>query len=232
MKRWFCALLLSVWACDSGGDAAADALVLTDGASIDADLTDGSPPADAQPRDAAEGDQGVTDQGVAVDAQAPDAVVDERPAAWVAICAACHGPQGEGTQLGYELRHPVVSFANWVVRHGRTGGQFPVVMEAYPSAEISDRELSEIWSWLGSFPQPTTGEGLYLDYCANCHGENGRGGVVGVSLRGESAVTARRVRLGENVGNFGQRGGYMPAFNTTLISDAELALIVQHVATF
>jgi hypothetical protein len=98
-------------------------------------------------------------------------------------CAACHGPNGEGTALGYEIRHPVRPYATWVVRHGRTGGEFPgSAMLAYAPSSLTDAQLGTIFDYLDSLPQPTTGEGLYLDYCRNCHGTDARGGVTGVDI--------------------------------------------------
>lgn len=222
--RFLLAALFLV-ACDDGDDPAhAHDATASDGA-LDTSLTDAA--ADAAPGDAQ------------VDAGPADAEVDAAPAdaglpqtgeeVYRLICAACHGPNGEGTQLGYELQHPVRDFGEWVVRNGRTNGEFAVVMAPYDEAQVSDTQLTEIWDWLDTFPQPETGEALFLDYCANCHGDDGRGGVTGVRLIGEAGAVPRRVRLGENVRSYSQRGGYMPAFSAAVISDAELDLITEFV---
>lgn len=44
---------------------------------------------------------------------------------FLAVCAACHGSTGEGTERGYELRHPARGYATFVVRTGRPGVGFP-----------------------------------------------------------------------------------------------------------
>ncbi len=209
--------VLALIACDDDPHTDHDAATRVDAAPADAE------PADATPADAA-----------------PDAEPDAAPAdaalpasgeeVYRLICAACHGPEGEGTQLGYELQHPVRDFGEWVVRNGRTNGEFAVVMAPYTEAQVSDTQLTEIWDWLDAVPQPQTADGLYRDYCANCHGDDGRGGITGIRLVGEAAAVRRRVRLGENVRSYGQRSGYMPAFTPAMISDAELELIVEFVS--
>lgn len=213
-----------LFACDDGGDEPGHTdhdAARADGSADAAGGEGGSP-------DAAEGDAAPQDAAVE-DAAAPDADTSGIPPTYRLICAACHGPAGEGSQLGYEIRHPVRDFGEWVVRNGRSNGEFPVVMAPYDEAQVSDEELTEIWDWLDEFPRPETGEGLYLDFCANCHGETGRGGVTGVRIAGEAEDLRRKVRVGENVRSYGQRSGYMPAFSTAMISDEELALIEEYV---
>ena len=153
---------------------------------------------------------------------------------YLGVCASCHGMMGEGTSLGYELQHPVRLYSNWVVRNGRPGTEFmDSVMSAYGPDVISDEQLEEIWDYLGSFPQPTTGETLYLDYCRNCHGIDAYGGVTGVNLHEPGAMLEifEKVREGENTGNPGARNSYMPAFDATWLTDAEIQMIADHIAT-
>ena len=147
-------------------------------------------------------------------------------------CAVCHGPTGEGTALGYEIRHPVRPYATWVVRHGRTGGEFPgSAMLAYGAA-VSDAQLSSIFDYLDSFPQPTDGQGLYLDYCRNCHGTDARGGVTGVDISDKAYKDAlEKVRKGEGGTDYGSRDMYMPAFPASRLSDADVRAIADYIGT-
>lgn len=148
------------------------------------------------------------------------------------ICAPCHGAQGEGTMLGYEVQHPVRDYSEWVVRHGRPGDEFEgSAMAAYAPSVVNDDTLEEVWDYLDSFPQPTTGEALYLDYCRNCHGIDALGGVTGVNIRESEALAEmlEKVREGED-GSFDARGSYMPAFDSTWLTDAEIMLIHDYVA--
>lgn len=147
-----------------------------------------------------------------------------------AVCARCHGEQGEGTALAYEIQHPSRAYSRFVVRSGRPGAEFPdSEMSAYPETLITDEKLEEIWDYLDSFPQPTTGEGLYLDYCRNCHGENARGGVSDRSIDGEDfADVEENVRQGNGGTNYADREGFMNARTENELSDAELQQIADY----
>lgn len=158
---------------------------------------------------------------------------------YLSVCAPCHGPEGEGTALGYALQHPVRDYSTWVVRNGRPMGNPELpgsVMNAYSAETLPDETLEEIWDYLDSFPQPTTGETLYLDYCRNCHGVDALGGITGVNLSAEDKTFAEileTVREGENEGGGGpeQRSLYMPAFSESRLTDAEVQLIADHIDT-
>jgi len=143
-------------------------------------------------------------------------------------CAACHGPDALGTEFGYELRHPDRGYAEWVVRNGREPGELaPSVMAAYPVETLADDELQRILDHLDSFPQPTTGEGLYLDYCRNCHGPDGSGGTVPENILEEgTAEVLEKVREGEGGNNYGSRLGFMPAFADDRLTDAEVQSVL------
>lgn len=103
-------------------------------------------------------------------------------------------------------------------------------MLAFDTEDLSDMELAEIMDFLAEPPQPTTGEELYLDYCAACHGDDGAGGPTTRRVIGEAANAERLVRNG-HAGEFSNRREYMPAWSTDEISDAELDLIVTYIGT-
>lgn len=151
-------------------------------------------------------------------------------ALYAQLCVSCHGPTAEGTALGYELRHPSRAYAEWVIRNGRTGTELaPSVMGAYAPSLVSDADLESMFDYLDSFPQPTDGEGLYADYCANCHGADALGGEVGKNIRREIGEALNIVRSGNGGTDYGDRGGYMPSWNAEALSDAEVASIVTYV---
>jgi mono/diheme cytochrome c family protein len=107
-------------------------------------------------------------------------------------------------------------------------------MAAFAESLVTDEQLDEIWAWLASFPQPTTGEDLYLDYCAGCHGVDARGGRVGKDIQEKGAELndlTEKVREGEGGTNFGSAVLYMPHWATDEISDDELALIGEYLTT-
>jgi len=92
--------------------------------------------------------------------------------------------------------------------------------------------LKLIFDYLDKPPQPTTGQALYHDYCANCHGADGKGGpttrnIIGTITHPFEGI----VRDGTHPGMYDERNEYMSPFSTTRISDAELALIKTYVDT-
>jgi mono/diheme cytochrome c family protein len=146
---------------------------------------------------------------------------------FVQFCSACHGPTAEGTTLAYEIRHPVRDYARWVVRNGRPGLEFESSsMPAWPPETVSDADLDKIFDYLDSFPQPTTGEGLYLDYCRNCHGDPIDTGVV-LKVVGdeEYADVIEQVRDGDELGLYELRQEFMPAFSRDMLTDEEVDAI-------
>jgi mono/diheme cytochrome c family protein len=146
------------------------------------------------------------------------------------VCSPCHGAMGEGSMMGPEIRHPARPYASWVIRHGREGKGFPGPMIPYSTAVVSDQQLADILDLLWSYPKPTDAKGLYIDFCANCHGANGRGGTVGTSIVGKSTTEiTSTVRSGKGVStDYGNRTKYMPPFSKTQITDAELALLAPY----
>ena len=150
-----------------------------------------------------------------------------------ANCKLCHGEQGVGGTLAPAIVHPVRDYSNWVVRNGRTlVSPWPKAMDKFGTDKLSDAQLTLIWGYLDQPPQPTTGQALYNDYCANCHGTDGKGGVVTRPLAGEGKNVNTLVRQGKSVGNYSMRHDSMPKFDTTRITDPELALILAYVNTF
>jgi mono/diheme cytochrome c family protein len=148
------------------------------------------------------------------------------PSPFASVCAMCHGPQGEGTARGPEIRHPDHGYARWVVRNGREGKGFPAPMLAYGPAAVGDADLDHILDWLSALPAATSGQALYLDYCGNCHGPDGRGGTV--EQTAYSTVPEQitdEVRSGEGGADYGARTHFMPAIPPSELSDAQLTSI-------
>ena len=98
-----------------------------------------------------------------------------------------------------------------------------------PPAKLSDAQLTLIWDYLDQPPQPTTGQALYHDYCANCHGADGKGGPTTRPIVNELAELKKQVRAGAHLGEFDMRREYMPAFTTGDLTDAEVDLIYNYV---
>jgi mono/diheme cytochrome c family protein len=151
---------------------------------------------------------------------------------FAAVCATCHGSTGEGTDKGYELRHPARGYSTFVVRNGRPGVEFPMSeMSAYDTSLLSVQQLEEIWDFLSDMPQPTTGEGLFLDYCANCHGADALGGVVDEDVDDEAFIDIlEQVREGNGDNDYAVRLEYMPSRTNAELSDSQLLLIADYLS--
>jgi len=143
-------------------------------------------------------------------------------------CAHCHGDDALGTEDGPEVRHPNADYLRWIVREGRMDHpDFPEGMQPVPDECLTDAMIEEIITFLNSFPEPTTGAELYADYCANCHGADGKGGVTGVSLDGELHENAGIAVSGHETTNYASRNEYMPAQGDNLTA-AEIQLITDY----
>jgi mono/diheme cytochrome c family protein len=143
-------------------------------------------------------------------------------------CASCHGDEGQGSERAFQLRYRADEYSKYVVRHGRASSTFESDMPAFD--EISDEQLDEMFDWLGSFPNPQDDQGLYERYCANCHGDDGRGGPIGKHIASSSEST-EKIREGENVNSFGNRREFMPRWNTEQIGSTEASAIASYVAS-
>jgi mono/diheme cytochrome c family protein len=138
---------------------------------------------------------------------------------------------GEGTALGPEIQHPVPKFAEWVVRHGRKNPSYPAEMPMYTVDQLPDGDLNAILAFLATPPRPTTGAGLYKDFCANCHGPAGKA-VMNHDISTKTAEQfIQHVDSGHHAGDYGNRTGYMPSRKQKEweLSDAEITLIHAYV---
>jgi mono/diheme cytochrome c family protein len=149
-----------------------------------------------------------------------------------ALCVQCHGDDGKGVAgKGPDIQHPVNDYFTWVIRNGRMHPNFPEAMPAFTTAMVSDAQLQAILTFLAAFPKPTTGMGLFVDYCANCHGADGAGGVTMRPIASEPmTMFTTLVRNGHSAGMFSNRREYMPKWTTTEITNAELQLIFTYVS--
>ena len=132
------------------------------------------------------------------------------------LCSACHGSEGKGiANVGPEILHPTADYTVWLTRTGRKHPNYTIAMPAYTQSQLSDKELNQIIDWLSAAPKPTTGEGLYRDYCFHCHADDGRG-TAGHSAKGRTiSQLTSNIRNGHNLSNFGTRNKYMPKWSVS-----------------
>jgi mono/diheme cytochrome c family protein len=147
-----------------------------------------------------------------------------------ANCKLCHGELGVGSPLAPEIQHPVRDYTTWVVRNGRAVTTYPKPMDKWGTDKLSDAQLNLIWDYLDTPPQPTTGQTLYLDYCANCHGKDATGGPTMRNIINETQNIKKMVASGKNVGQYQMRHDSMPIFSMRL-SDAEVQMIYDYVVS-
>ncbi|HEY6078024.1 MAG TPA: c-type cytochrome [Polyangiaceae bacterium] len=144
-------------------------------------------------------------------------------------CVKCHGEAGMGTLLAPGIQHPIRDYFSWVVRNGRAVTTYAKPMEKWGTDKLSDADLTLIFDYLDTPPQPTTGAALFADYCANCHGADATGGVAEHNLLSEVAKINDMVRKGAHPGMYEERNEFMPAFTQQRLSDADLELIHDYV---
>lgn len=156
----------------------------------------------------------------------------DTPLLFVAHCASCHGEDGRGKPgEAPEIQHPVVDQAAWIVRHGRSHDSYATEMPAFDEHLVSNEQLTQILAYLESFPVPTTGKALFLDYCANCHGADAAGGTTGQRLTSDSSQFTAAVRQGYDRENLGSRSTYMPRWSAAQLSDQQIEAIAEYVTT-
>jgi cbb3-type cytochrome c oxidase subunit III len=111
------------------------------------------------------------------------------------MCAACHGGQGEGA-TGPGIRNPdflaVASdgYLRATIVLGRSGTEMrPMAHGGSGIAELRADQINDLIAYLRSAEDrpslvhrfvmganPRRGAGLYANFCASCHGDDGRGG--------------------------------------------------------
>jgi mono/diheme cytochrome c family protein len=166
----------------------------------------------------------------------PDAAPNPNPApaAWKSMttaCNGCHGENGEGlANIAPEVRHTPAAFAQQVIRNGRKFMNQTTLMLPFAQTSLNDADMMSIITWLNTAPKPTTGQGLYKDFCGNCHGPTTpSGGSVPISIQNKLRADVKlKVRNGEGTDQ-SMRNLYMPAHSTMDLSDAELDLILDFI---
>jgi len=148
-------------------------------------------------------------------------------------CGSCHGAAGVGTEVGPQIQNPVVGYATYVTRTGRNEMGYPNGMNPIAEAGLPDEDLSAILDFLGEAKKPADGQGLYVRFCANCHGVDANGGRVDKALLGEAEEDefVEAIREGEGDQNYGDREEYMPSYSSTDLTEQEGELIRVYVAS-
>lgn len=172
------------------------------------------------------------------DSSSPDIPIITNPGkdAYDRLCSGCHGGgdnTGLGSTLAPPIRFPSRGYAGYVVRKGRDEmAAFAIAMPAFDTTALPDETMEELFDYLHEFEKPMDGEGLFTLFCANCHGDDARGGRVDKNIRFESAGDfSEKVREGEGGSNYGSRLNYMPEWSSSELSKDDISAILAHVKT-
>jgi ubiquinol-cytochrome c reductase cytochrome c subunit len=169
------------------------------------------------------------------------ATSDSGRAIYLRSCAACHGPQGEGTADGPSLQNSGAAAADFMLRTGRMPLNLPGDPTRRRPPAYDDATIQALVAYvasLGTRPGPTIptvvvsgadlsrGRALYTAECASCHGPSGGGDAIGGGVSAPSLLESDPRTVGEAV-RIGP--GAMPVFNETGLSDEEVADIAAYV---
>jgi ubiquinol-cytochrome c reductase cytochrome c subunit len=167
------------------------------------------------------------------------ATSDNGRAIYLRSCAACHGPQGEGTADGPGLQASGAAAADFMLRTGRMPLNLPGDPTRRRPPAYDDATIRALVDYVASRgPGPAVpdvvisgahrgrGRVLYTAECASCHGPSAGGDAIGGGVSAPSLAESDPRTVGEAV-RIGP--GAMPVFNEAGLSDTELADIAAYV---
>jgi mono/diheme cytochrome c family protein len=148
------------------------------------------------------------------------------------ICFACHGINGEGTEIAPALKDAVrlATFDDdWyreTIAMGRPSRGMPTWGTVLSPDQIDDLvALIGLWREGGSVSvEEPEGDELYAEFCAACHGPSGEGGIGPALVDNEFVASQNEAELAELISS-GRADTAMPGFEGRL-SDLEVAAIV------
>jgi len=144
-------------------------------------------------------------------------------------CAACHGPQGQGSALAPSIAGPDIAAEPFRTAVRRPRGAMP----AFTAAALSDQTLESIRAYLGEQLPPPAPAGraeagaLRFDQvgCYSCHSNQGQGGTQGPRI-GPDPIRWERFAWYVR-----HPAGQMPPYSPAALSDQDLADIRAFLAT-
>jgi ubiquinol-cytochrome c reductase cytochrome c subunit len=111
---------------------------------------------------------------------------------FIARCASCHGAEGDGTQLGPDLRGVGAASADFQLRTGRMPLSEPGAQTIRKPRAFGDDQIRALVTYVATLADgpeiPTVdltdaevsqGSQLFANNCAACHGATANGGAVG-----------------------------------------------------
>lgn len=149
-------------------------------------------------------------------------------------CSACHGAQGQGTNLAPGVVPPPTDLQGLIAYARKPTGKMPPV----PVATATDKQLADVYAYLLSLAPKTSsadelkgnaenGKKLFAAYgCYECHGRQGAGAATGPRI-GPPAITLAAVLRYVRAPT-----GQMPPYTAKVVSDQDLADIYAFLKSF
>ncbi|MBZ5694935.1 MAG: c-type cytochrome [Acidobacteriia bacterium] len=148
-------------------------------------------------------------------------------------CYACHGAQGEGTNLALAIAPPPVELSAMISYMRQPTGKMPAV----PIAAASDQQLGDVYAFLKSLAPASSSESLagnadngkklFASYgCYQCHGHQGAGAATA------PRIAATALSLTAVIRYVRAPTGQMPPYTSKVVSDQDLADIYAFLKTF
>jgi ubiquinol-cytochrome c reductase cytochrome c subunit len=166
-------------------------------------------------------------------------VVRAGQALYDSSCAACHGPQGEGTAGGPSLTNSGAAGVDFMLRTGRMPLSAPAAPVIPGRPAFDDADIKALVAYVAGFgngpPIPdvqvtgpadlAAGRAAYTATCAACHGAAGSGDAVGGGAVAPPLLDTAPTQVGEAI-RIGP--GAMPAFDASQVSDAQTVAIAEY----
>jgi ubiquinol-cytochrome c reductase cytochrome c subunit len=173
-----------------------------------------------------------------VSAQAPDEGAIDGQRLFVDSCASCHGSDGAGGDSGPDLTNVGAASADFQLRTGRMPLADPGAQAVRKPPAFSPEEISALVAYVGALgdgPEVpdisladtdlSSGQELFVDNCAACHGATANGGAAGPGALAPSLHRAEPLDVAEAVLT---GPGEMPRFNFSSDELGDIAGFVAH----
>lgn len=137
-------------------------------------------------------------------------------------CASCHGDKGQGVAgSGPAIQKDTAKVSDYVHNGGRLMAPIPA---------LNDAQIAQITKFIGTLALPTDGAGLYMRYCATCHGTNAIGdSTITPGLAGNLTGTSNLTTIVRSGSRYNRRTGTYMMAPVPEVSSAQAALIGSYV---
>lgn len=156
-------------------------------------------------------------------------------------CASCHGPQGEGTGFGPPLTGVGEAAADFQLRTGRMPLADPGAQTVRKPPAFSPEEIDALVAYVGTLGEGpeipevslsgtdlSSGQALFVENCAACHGAIASGGAAGPGALAPSLYRAEPLDVAEAMIT---GPGEMPRFNLDTEQRNDIVAFIRYLQT-